>query len=92
MILKTKLGTLVFGQDMMIDLPYITDWKSIGQCRQESVNQDNQCKNAGSVDFNYAIGQKVLLGQEEILCKAQTPYLGPYLIIHVHTDVKIRIQ
>ncbi len=91
MVLKTKPGAAVFLQYMVFGLPYISNRKAIGKLRKDSINGDNRCKNADRVDFDYAIRQKVLLQQEGILCKAQTPFLGLYLITQVHTNSTIRI-
>ncbi len=71
-------GAAVCGQDMIFDMPYIADWKSIGQCREDPVNQDNQHEIDGRVHLNYAIGQKVLFQQEGIHNKEWAPYLGSY--------------
>ncbi len=57
-------GAAIFGQDMMFDLPYIADWKAIGQRRQTLVDRENQREDAGRVDFDYTVGQKVMLRQE----------------------------
>ncbi len=39
MVLKAMPGAAIFGRDMMFDLPYISDWKAIGQPWQTLVDQ-----------------------------------------------------
>ena len=51
-------STAVFGQDMLFDIPYLADWKAIGQRRQILVDQRNVNENAKRVDFDYRVGQK----------------------------------
>ena len=77
---------------MLFDIPYLADWKAIGQRRQKLVDQNNVRENKNRVDFDYRTGQKVLLRKEGILRKAETRYEGPYVITEVHTNGTIRIQ
>ena len=91
-VLKLLPGTVVFGRNMLFDIPYLANRKAIGQCRQELVDQNIVQENKNRVDFDYCTGQKVLLQKEGILCKAETRYKGPYVITEVHTNRTIRIQ
>ena len=34
-------GAAIFGQDMLFDLPYISDWSKTGKRRQQQVDQSN---------------------------------------------------
>ena len=60
-VLKSSPGATVFGRDMLFDIPYIADWAAIGQRQQHLVDQNNARENARRIDFDYAVGQKVLL-------------------------------
>ena len=78
---------------MLFDLPYIADWNAIGQRRQKIANQTNARENRGRVDYDYVVGQKVMLTNDGTkLRKAQDRYLGPFTITQVHTNGTIRIQ
>ena len=77
---------------MLFDIPYIADWTAIGQRRQLLVDQSNAQENARRIDFDYAVGQKVLLKKDGILRKAEVKYQGPFKITQVHTNGTIRIQ
>ena len=91
-VLKSSPGAAVFGRDMLFDIPYIADWTAIGNRRQASVDQMNTRENSRRVDFDYAVGQKVLLKKDGILRKAEDKYVGPYNVTQVHTNGTIRIQ
>ena len=52
----------------------------------------NTHENLCRVDFDYAVGQKVLLKKDGILRKAEDKYVGPYNITQVHTNGTIRVQ
>jgi transposase InsO family protein len=69
-VLKTLPGAAIFGQDMMFDLPFLADWTAIGQQRQLVVDKSNTRKNKHRIDFDYEVGQKVLLEHDSgKLCK-----------------------
>ena len=91
-VLKSSPGAAVFGRDMLFDIPYLADWKAIGQRRRKLLDQNIVQENKNRVDFDYRTGQKVLLWKEGILRKAETRYKGPYIITEVHTNRTIKIQ
>ena len=86
-------GQLVFGRDMLFDIPYVADWAKIGKRRQEQVDKDCEKNNRRRIDYDYRVGQKVLLTKDgTILRKAEDPYEGPYVITDVYTNGTVRIQ
>ncbi len=91
-VLKSTPGAAIFGRDMLFDIPYLADWTEIGKRRQLLVNQDCEKKNSRRIDFDYAVGQKVLLKKDGILRKAEDKNDGPYIITQVHTNGTVRIQ
>ena len=83
-VLKASSGAAIFGCKMLFDIPFIADWNKIGDYRQRQTNQ---------VHYDYKVGNKVLLTQEGILPKAESPYSKkPWTITTVHTNGTIRIQ
>jgi hypothetical protein len=78
---------------MLFNIPFIADWDKIGDYRQRQTDLSTACKNSKRVDYDYEIGDKVLLTQEGILHKAKSPYSKePWTITTVHTNGTIRIQ
>ena len=77
---------------MLFDIPYIADWTDIGKRRQALVDQNCLRENKRRINFDYAVGQKVLLKEDGILRKAQDKKTGPYVITQVHTNGTVRIQ
>jgi hypothetical protein len=81
------LGEHVFGQDMLFDILFIADWQKIGEHRQRLTDLNNAHENEGRIDYDYKVGQKVLLRKEGILCNAESRYQKkPLLIMSVHTN------
>jgi hypothetical protein len=92
-VLKASPGAAVFGRDMLFDIPFVADWHKIGEQRQSLTNSGNQCKIAKQIDYNYKVGDKVLLINESILRKAESAYgKKPWTITTVHTNGTIRIK
>jgi hypothetical protein len=92
-VLKASPGAVIFGHDMLFNILFITNWNKIGDYRQRQTDLNTACKNSKQVNYDYKIGDKVLLTQEGILCKAESPYSKkPWTIMIVHTNRTIRIQ
>ncbi len=92
-VLKASPGAAIFGQDMLLDIPFVSDWHKIGQQRQSLTDRGNQLKNTKRIDYDYKFGDKVLVINEGILRKAESTYgKEPWTITTVHTNGTIRIQ
>jgi hypothetical protein len=87
MVLKASPGAAIFGRDMLFDIPFVADWHKIGEQRQSLTNRGNQRKTAKCIDYDYKVGDKVLLINEGILCKAESTHgKEPWAITTVHTN------
>ena len=91
-VLGSSPGAAIFGRDMLFDIPYLADWKAIGQRRQVAVDRDNVRENKRRIEYDYTVGQQVLVRKDGTLRKAEKRYLGPYVITQVHTNGTVRIQ
>ncbi len=77
---------------MLFDIPFVADWRKIGEQRQSLTDCGNQRKKAKQIDYDYKVGDKVLVINEGILCKAESAYgKEPWTITTVHTNGTIRI-
>jgi hypothetical protein len=91
-VLKAFPGAAIFGQDMLFDIPFIADWKKIGEHRQQLTDLKNAHENKGRIDYDYKVGQKVLLWKEGILRNAESRWhKNPWLITSVHTNGTITV-
>jgi hypothetical protein len=92
-VLKASPGAAIFGRDILFDILFLSDWHKIGERRQSLNNRGNQRKNAKCIDYDYKVGNKVLLINEGILCKAESAYgKEPWTITTDHTNGTLRIQ
>ncbi len=69
---KASPGSAIFGQDMLFHIMFITDWKKIGEHRQRLTDLYTARENKGRIDYDYKVGQKILVQNEGILRKAES--------------------
>jgi hypothetical protein len=92
-VLKASPGAAIFGQDMLFDIPFIADWQKIGEHMQQLNNLNNTHENEGRIDYDYKVGQKVLLRKEGILRNTESRWhKKPWHITPVHTNRTIMVQ
>ncbi len=78
---------------MLFDIPFIADWNKIGDYRQRQTDRNTRCENKTCVDWDYKVGNKVLVCKDGILCKTESRYESdPWTIMSVHTNGTIRVQ
>jgi hypothetical protein len=71
-VLKASPGAAIFGRDMLFDVPFLADWKKIGEYSQHKTDRDNERENKKRVDYDYKVGEKVLIRKDRILRKAES--------------------
>ena len=91
-LLGSSPGAAIFGRDMLFDIPYLADWSEIGRKRQLQVDKSNVIENRNRIDFDYKVGQKVVLIKDHIFRKAEDSNLGPFTITDVFVNGTVRIQ
>ena len=76
-----------------IDIPFLADWKIIGEHRQRPTDLNTDLENEGRIDYDYKVGQKILVQNKGILRKAESRWQkDPWTITTVHTNITIRIN
>ena len=92
-VLKASPGAAIFGQDMLFDTPVLADWNKIGDHRQCQTDLNKEPENRSHCDWDYKVGDKVLLRKDGILHKSESRYeCDPWTITTVHTNGTIRVQ
>jgi hypothetical protein len=90
---KASPGADIFRRGMLFDIPFVADWHKTGEQRQSRTNHGNQRRNAKHIGYDYKIGDKVLVINEGILCKAESAYSNePWTITTIHRNGTVRIQ
>jgi hypothetical protein len=91
-VMEATPGQLVFGRDMIYNLKSITDYERLRARKEKFIKLANEMENKNRVEYDYKIGDKVLLYRDGILRKAESPTEGPYNIIEVYTNGTVKIQ
>ena len=92
-VLKASPGAAIFRQDMLFDIPYVADWNKIGDFRQHQTDQNTASRKKAWVNYNYKVGEKVLILKDGILRKSESHYDSePWTIATVHTNGTIRVE
>jgi hypothetical protein len=60
----------IFGRDMLFDIPFLADWNKIGDYRQCQTDLNTERENRTRKDWDYKVGDKVLLRKDGILRKS----------------------
>ena len=53
-------GQIVFGQDMILPINHVADWRYIRQSKQAQIDKDVICENTTIIDHDYVLGDKVI--------------------------------
>ncbi len=92
-VLKASPGAAIFRRDMLFDILFIADWKTIGDHRQRLTDCNTDHENKGRINYDYKVGQKILVWNECILHKAQSMWQkDPWTITTVDTNGNIMAQ
>jgi len=92
-VLKASPGAAIFGREMIFDIPFVADWKQIGEYRQHQTDHSNKHENSTRVDYDHKVGDRILIHRDGVLRKAESIWKrDPWTITTVHTNGTIRIQ
>ena len=87
----TTLGAtpaqLIFGRDMIYPLAFIAEWDVIERNKQWLINKNN-----ARVDYDYTVGDQVLIIQTDIQRKLDEPMQGPFTITIVYANGTVEIE
>jgi hypothetical protein len=72
-VLKASPGAVIFGQDMLFNILFIADRKTIGEHRQRLTDRNTDHDDEGRIYYDYKVGQKNLYGTKVYSAK-NSPY------------------
>jgi hypothetical protein len=86
-ILKASPGAAIFGRNMMFDIPFLADWKKNGDYRQRQTDLNNMPENEKRMDYDYKVGDKILVREDGILRKAESKWHNePWTIVSIQMN------
>ena len=93
-VLDSAPGSIAFQRDMILNIPFIVDLTKLRDKRQLIVNRNNARENMSRIDYNYKVGQWVLIRKDtyKILGKLEERYIGPYLVVMIHVNGTLTVR
>jgi hypothetical protein len=86
-------GALVFGRDMLLNIPIMTDIVSITENRQLQTNLRLQQENRKRSHFDYQVDGMVYVNNHfSSSDKLKPAWKGPYKILRVHTNGTLTVE
>jgi len=90
--LKASPGTAIIERDMLVNIPFIADWKKTGEHRQPTDRNTNR-ENKSRIDYDNKVVTKYSYGTMVFLRKNKSRYLRePWLTTSIKTNGTIRVQ
>ena len=68
---------------MIYPLAYVAEWDVIEKNKQRLIDKNNSRENATRVDYDYHVGDKILVINTDIQRKLDNPNKGPFTIERV---------
>ena len=75
-VLKASPGAAIYGWDMLFDIPFAADWKQIWDYMQDQTDRSYKRENIKLVDYDYKVGDKILIQKYGILCKGESIWIN----------------
>ena len=86
-------GALVFGRDMNVNIPFITDIVAISANRQLQTDVRLHRENTKRIRHDYAVGERVYVNNHHSTSdKLKPAWVGPFPILRVHTNGTVTVQ
>ena len=83
---------LIFGRDMIYDLSFKPDWDRLIQQRRTARLKNNARENRGRIDYQYQVGDQVMINHDELQRKLLPKRDGPYEVVRVYDNGTIKIR
>ena len=90
-VLQSTPGQMVFGCDMMLNIPFIAIWGAIRRRKQQLIKKNNQIENKNCQLHTCRVRKKVLV-HDKTVNKYEEPYKGTYTITNVCTNGNFTIH
>jgi hypothetical protein len=90
--LQATPGQLVFGRDMLLNIPFKADWAAIRKRKQDLIGKGVVRANRSRVPHQYRVGDAVLYHTPGKIPKMQQPRTGPHTVTQVYSNGTIRIR
>ena len=84
-------GSLAFGRDMILNIPYVADLVAIQKLRQQQVDERLIGANAQRISHDWRVNEEVWVKADPSRSKILPKCDGPYPITKVHTNGTVSV-
>ena len=77
---------------MIYPLEYVAEWDILLKNKQNLIEKNNARENSRRIDFDYRVGQNILIVHMDIQRKLDSPTTGPYKITDVFSNGTVCIR
>jgi hypothetical protein len=85
-LLNQNPGSLAFSCNMLLDIPFITDFVALKASRQLQIDKHLLHANASHCPHDFSVGENIYVRNGQMKSKLQPPWEGLFPIIGVHTN------
>ena len=90
--LQATPAQLVFGRDSLLNIKFEADWEAIKQRKQKLIDENNRRENDKRKNYQYQVGEKILIQKAPKGKYGDDPYEGPYEITQVNSNGTVRYR
>ena len=90
--LRATPTQLVFGRDALLNVSFEADWQYIKERKQKLITQNNKRENALRYDYQYNIGDRVMVRQDPNRKHGADAYRGPYTVTRVNDNGTLKLS
>ena len=83
---------LVFGQDAILNVLHIVNWKYIQSRKQNEINQNHLNENRKRRTYAYQLNEYVLVKNDWTSKYGTTSYKGPYPIVKINDNGTVQLR
>jgi transposase InsO family protein len=87
--LQASPAQLCFGRDMIMHTQFVANWHLIRSRQQQRMLKDNIRENKTRIEHQYAVGDLILIKNDDIKSKLSKPTYGPFPITQLHLNKSI---
>ena len=91
-LLNQTPGSLAFGRDMLLDIPFAADFIALRNARQLKIDQRLLAANSSRRPKEFKVDDNVYIRHHTAQSKLDDMWEGPFKIVTVHTNGNVTVE
>ena len=89
---RASPAQLVFGRNALLNISFVADWQYIKERKQKLIKQNNKRENRTRIDYQYSVGDKVMIKEDPNRKHGSDRYSGPYTLTQVNDNGTVKLS